>query len=229
MSMQHRTKHNCADRLFGRALPAVHVISGAYLFVIAGFFLLLVTGCSSVGGEVSAGRSALQTGRPEAAVGYLAKAAEVDPDYRIPYRVPAGVLGYLGRAYLETGKAAEARRTLEKAVNVAPQDPFVPLYLGIALIQTGERERGRKEIDAGLRAIDDTLAYFDEDRVYGFFWDPGMAIRNDIRQTLAGKFDDGQLVSSAERIGRLFDEEIDKARRDEARRRGGSDSGGGGN
>ena len=229
MSTQDRTNCNYAARLFQRAFPAIHLISGAGLCVIAAFFLLLVTGCSGVAGEVQAGRKALQTGRPEAAVGYLARAAEVDPNYRIPYRVPAGVLGYLGRAYLETGKAAEARRTLEKAVNVTRQDPFVPLYLGIALIQTGERERGRKEIEAGLTAIDGTLKYFAEDRVYGFFWDPAMAIQDDIRRTRAAQLDDDQLVTAAQRIGREFDEEIDKARRDEARRRGGSDSGGGGN
>ena len=229
MSTQHRSKCNYAEIIFERAFPAIHLISGADLFVIAAFFLLLVTGCSGVAGEVQAGRKALQTGRPEAAVGYLAKAADVDPDYRIPYRVPANVLGYLGRAYLETGRAAEARRTLEKAVNTAPQDPFALLYLGVALMQTGDRERGRKEIEAGLRAIDDTLKYFAEDRVYGFFWDPAMAIRNDIRQTRADQLDDTQLVIAAQRIGREFDAEIDKARRDEARRRGGSDSAGGGN
>jgi tetratricopeptide (TPR) repeat protein len=229
MSTQHRTNRNFAARLFERPLPAIDLISGVNLIVLAGVLLLLVSGCSTVGGEVLAGRNALQTGRPEVAVGYLAKAAEVEPNYRIPYRVPAGVLGYLGRAYIETGRAAEARRTLEKAVNIAPQDPFVPLYLGVALIQTGERERGRKEIEAGLRAIDDTLAYFAEDRVYGFFWDPAMAIQNDIRQTRAAQLDDTQLIIAAQRIGREFDEEIDKARRDEGRRRGGSDSGGGGN
>jgi tetratricopeptide (TPR) repeat protein len=229
MSTQRPTKYNYAARLFARALPAIHSISGADLFLVAGFFLLLVTGCSSVGGEVQAGRTALRTGHADVAVAYLAGAAEVDPNYRIPYRVPAGVLGYLGRAYLETGRAAEARRTLEKAVNIGPQDPFVPLYLGVALIQTGERERGRKEIEAGLRAIDDTLAYFAEDRIYGFFWDPAMAIQNDIRQTRAAQLDDKELIIAAQRIGRAFDEEIDKARRDEARRRGGSDSGGGGN
>ena len=228
MSPRHRTRHNYGARLFEGALSAFHLISGAYL-VLAGFFLLLVTGCSSVGGEVQSGRTALQTGRPEAAVSYLAKAAEVDPNYRIPYRVPASVLGYLGRAYIETGNAAEARRTLEKAVNSRPQDPFVPLYLGVALIQTGERERGRKEVEAGLRAIEDWLAYFAEDRVYGFFWDPAMAIQNDIRQTRAAQLDDKQLVIAALRIGREFDEEINKARRDEARRRGGGESGGGGN
>ena len=228
MSTQHWAKPNYEATLFERVLSAVHLFTAAYLCVIAGCYLLLVSGCSSVGGEVQAGRNALQTGHPEAAVGYLARAAETDPGYRIPYRVPAGVLGYLGRAYLETGRAAEARRTLEKAVTVASQDPFVPLYLGVALIQTGERERGRKEIEAGLRAIEETLAYFAEDRVYGFFWDPAMAIQNDIRRTRAAQLDDTQLISAAQRIGREFDAEIDKARRDEARRRGSSESGGGG-
>jgi len=191
--------------------------------------LLFMSGCSGVGGDVQAGRNALQTGRANDAIGYLTRAAEADPNYKIPYRIRAGVLAYLGRAYLETGKDTEARQTLERAVKLGKDDPFAHLYLGIALSKTGERERGRKEIEDGLRAIDDTLEYIAEDRVYGFFWDPGMQIRNDIRKSLAAKLDDAQLTMAGERIGREFDEEIDKARRDEARRRGGSDSGGGGN
>jgi tetratricopeptide (TPR) repeat protein len=191
--------------------------------------LLFISGCSSVGGDVQAGRNALQTGRAADAVGYLTRAAEADPNYKIPYRVRAGVLTYLGRAYLETGKDTEARRTLERAVSLYKDDPFAHLYFGIALLKTGERERGRKEIEEGLRAIDDTLEYIAEDRVYGFFWDPGMEIRNDIRKSLVANLDDARLTIAGERIGRHFDEEIDKARRDEARRRGGSDSGGGGN
>jgi tetratricopeptide (TPR) repeat protein len=191
--------------------------------------LLFISGCSGVGSDVLAGRNALQTGRPNDAVGYLTRAADADPNYKLPYRVPAGVLAYLGRAYLETGKDTEARQTLEKAVNLDKDDPFAHLYLGIALMKTGERERGRKEVEDGLRAIDDTLEYIAEDRVYGFFWDPGMQIRNDIRTSLAAKLDDAQLIMAGERIGREFDEEIDKARRDEARRSGGSDSSSGGN
>jgi tetratricopeptide (TPR) repeat protein len=191
--------------------------------------LLFIWSCSGVGGDVQAGRNALQTGRANDAIGYLTRAADADPNYKIPYRVRASVLTYLGRAYLETGKDTEARRTLETAVNLDKDDPFAHLYLGIALLKTDERERGRKEIEEGLKAIDDTLEYIAEDRVYGFFWDPGMEIRNDIRKSLAAKLDDAQLTMAGERIGRHFDEEIDKARRDEARRGGGSESGGGGN
>jgi tetratricopeptide (TPR) repeat protein len=190
---------------------------------------LFVSGCAGVGSDVAAGRNALQTGRANDAVGYLTRAAEADPNYKLPYRDRPGVLAYLGRAYLETGKNTEALQTLERAVKLDKDDPFAHLYLGIAMVKTGDRERGRKEIDDGLRGIDDTLEYIAEDRVYGLFWDPGMQIRNDTRKSLAAKLDDAQLVMAAERIGRQFDEEIDQARRDEGRSRGGSDSGSGGN
>ena len=205
-------------------------MTSKHVFVPICFLMLLfMSGCSGVGGDVQAGRNALQTGRANDAIGYLTRAADADPNYKIPYRIRAGVLAYLGRAYLETGKDTEARQTLERAVKLDKDDPFAHLYLGIAMLKTGERERGRKEVEDGLRAIDDTLEYIAEDRVYGFFWDPGMQIRNDIRQSLTAKLDDAQLAMAGERIGREFDEEIDKARRDEARRRGGSDGGGGGN
>jgi tetratricopeptide (TPR) repeat protein len=190
---------------------------------------LFISGCSGVGSDVQAGRNALQTGRANDAIGYLTRAAEADPNYKIPYRVRVGVLAYLGRAYLETGKDTEARQTLEKAVNLDKDDPFAHLYLGIAMLKTGERERGRKEVEDGLRAIDDTLEDIAEDRVYGFYWDPGMEIRNDIRKSLAAKLNDAQLTMAGERIGRQFDEEIDKARRDQARRGGGGGDGSGGN
>ena len=175
--------------------------------------LLVISGCSTVGGDVQAGRNALQTGRPNDALGYLTRAAAADPNYKIPYRVQIGVLSYLGRAYLETGNDIEARRTLEKAVQVDNDDPLAHLYLGIALLKTGERERGRKETEAGLRSINDTLDYIEEDRVFGFHWDANMQIRNDIRKTLAAKLDDSQLIMAGERIGAEFDEEIDKVSR----------------
>ena len=200
------------------------------LFALTFFSVwVLISGCSSVGGDVQAGRRALQTGRASDAVGYLARAAAADPTYRIPYRVSVSVLAYLGRAYLETGQNTEARQTLERAVNLDKDDSFAHLYLGIAMLKTGEIERGRKELEAGLKAMDDTLEYIAADRVFGFYWDPAMQIRNDIRKTLSAKLDDAQLIMAGERIASQFDEEIDKARRDEGRARGGSDSGGGGN
>ncbi len=186
----------------------------ADLFVAIFFSVLLfISGCSSVSSEVQAGRNALQTRRANDAVGYLTQAAAADPNYKIPYRVQVNVLAYLGRAYLETGKATEARQTLERAVKLDNDDPLAHLYLGIAMLKTGEVERGRKEIEVGLRAIDDTLEYIQEDRVSGFYWDPNMQIRDDVRKTLAAKLDDSQLIMAGEHIAAEFDEEIDKVSR----------------
>jgi tetratricopeptide (TPR) repeat protein len=227
MSRPYPTKSNHRVRLFKGTSLAIYLISGGELFVLTGFLLLLISGCSSVGGEVQAGRNALQTNRPEAAVAYLASAAQVDPTYRIPYRVPAGVLGYLGRAYLETGRPAEARRTLEQALKINPPDPFVPLYLGTALMQTGERDRGRKEIEAGLRGIHETLEHIASDNVSGIFWDPTRVIRSTIEKTLGSALGDSPLEAVAVQIGVYFEEEIDEARRDESlSRRGAADSSG---
>ena len=78
--------------------------------------LLIIAGCSNVGRDVFAGRNALQTGRPKDAIDYLVRAADADPNYKLPYRTRPGVLVYLGRAYLETGRDTEARQTLERAV-----------------------------------------------------------------------------------------------------------------
>jgi tetratricopeptide (TPR) repeat protein len=199
-----------------------------HIFVLICFSVsLFISACSSVGGDVAAGRNALQTGRPNDAVGYLTRAADADPTYKLPYRVHVSVLAYLGRAYLETGQDTQARQTLEKAVNLDKDDSLAHLYLGIVLLKTGER--GRKEIEEGLRGIDDTLEFFaEEDRFYRLSWDPNMQIRNDIRKSLAAKLDDAQLAMAAERIGSQFDEEIDEARREESRRRGGGGDGGGG-
>jgi tetratricopeptide (TPR) repeat protein len=197
---------------------------------IATFFSVsvFISGCSTVGGDVQAGRNALQIGRPNDAVSYLTRAAAAEPNYQIPYRVGVGVLTYLGRAYLETGQNVEARTTLQRAIKLYRYDPLAQLYLGISMLKIGEDQNGRNEILGGLRAIGETLEYIAADLVFGFYWDPNMQIRNDIRNTLSAKLDDSQLIAASENIGKDFDEEIDKARRDETRGRGGSDSGGGG-
>ena len=188
---------------------------------------LYISSCSAVGGNVQAGRNALQTGHPAEAIGYLVPAADADPYYKTPHRIGESVLVFLGRAYLETGKNTEARRTLEKAVSINPDDSLAHLYLGIALLRTGEGERGRTEVEVGLKGIDATLEQISADRVFGFFWDPGKQIRNDIRKTLADKLNGESLARAGLYIGAQLDEEIDNARRDESRTRGGGSSGGG--
>lgn len=187
-----------------------------------------VSGCSGVGTDFLAGRNALQTGRPNEAVGFLTRAAELDPNYKTPDRVPERVLTYLGRAYYETGDYAAASKTLEKAVSAYQDDPLAHVYLGLTLLRTNELERGRKEVEVGLEAINDTLEYIAADRVYGHYWDPGMAIRDAVKKILATNLDNHELATAAQRIAEEFDEEIDHARSDESRNRAGGSSGGDG-
>ena len=70
--------------------------------------------------------------------------------------------------------------------------------------------------------MDDLVA----DNVYGPFWDPAGTLRSEIRTALAAKTRDARWIPSVERIGRQFDEEIDEARRDEARMRAHGSGGG---
>ena len=143
-----------------------------------------------------------------------------------PPRVREGVLTYLGRAYYETGRDKEALTTLEKAVSIHPDDALAHLYLGLTLLRTGDGDRGRKEIEGGLKSIHKTIEYIAADPIHGLAWDSGRSIRRDIESALSNKSDNNQLVIAAQRIGKDFDEEIDRARRDESARRGGGDSGG---
>jgi tetratricopeptide (TPR) repeat protein len=192
--------------------------------------LIFASGCAAfqASSDVAAGRNALQTGRPSDAIISLTRAAEVDPNYRIPYQLPVSVWTYLGRAYYETGRDAEARNALEKALSLDPNDFLAQLYLGLAQLRSGDRERGRRTIEGSLKGLHETIEFIAADNVHGQFWDPGRSIRTDIEKTLAGKLTDSEFASAAAQIGKDFDNEIDRARRDEALSRGGGGGGGGG-
>ena len=179
--------------------------------------LLVVAACGGVAQQVQLGRNALQTGRPEAAVSFLRQAAELDPNYRVSSTLRDSVLTYLGRAYYETGNFTEARSTLEKAVANDKDGHAARLYLGLTLLRSGDQTRGRRETESGLKGIYDWLEYVTSDNLYGIFWDAGREIRSSIQRTLGGKLEANEFVASAQRIGKLLDEEIDNARRDEAR------------
>jgi tetratricopeptide (TPR) repeat protein len=190
-----------------------------YLLASCFTVLVLVCGCAAlqVGQDVQAGRNALQTGRPQDAVSFLARAAAQDPDYTIPYRLRASVLAYLGRAQYEAGRDSEARATLEKSLLRDKNDYLAHLYLGLTLLRSGDRNRGAEELRLGLQGLYDWLEYIAADSQSGPFWDPAGQIRGDILKALALKPDSAELVGLAQRIGRLVDEEVDRARRDEGR------------
>ena len=193
--------------------------------VLGGTIFFYACSGVQVAGQLHAGRNALQTGRPQDAIAYLAPAAENAPGYRLPYRAGESVLTYLGRAYYETGRDSEAQRALEKALDREPEDHLAGMYLGLARLRGGASD-GRHQVDAALKGLHDLLDYLSADGIYGAFWDPAGTLRGEIRTALASKAADKPWVASVERIARDFDEEIDEARDDEVRTRSRGSGGG---
>jgi tetratricopeptide (TPR) repeat protein len=186
--------------------------------------LLLVSGCVGfeVSGAVQSGRFALKGRQPDAAVAYFRRAAELDPDYVLPFVSRETVQTYLGRAYYEAGKFPDARRALELALKKNEQDYTARLYVGLALLREGSRDQGRRETESGLRGIYSGIEHIANGNTdIANYWDPGKQIRSEIQRTLAlassGKLSEGELISSAEWIGRNLDGEIEKAQSQQKR------------
>lgn len=183
-------------------------------------FALLLSGCATAGGQIQAGRRDLLYGDPNNAVAHFQQAAEINPDYLYFSVLPQGVWTYVGRAYYATGKLPEARQALERAVSRHPDDNLAKLYLGLVLARDGDRPRGLKEIEGGMRGIHDWLDYIQQRFAfsYGRFWDPNRTIRSEIASDLAmisKGADWPKLIAGGEWVGKQMEEEIDRARRDE--------------
>lgn len=188
---------------------------------------LFASGCTSlqVGGDVAAGRRALLSGNNEAALAYFQSAAQKDPDYKHGTAYQRGILSYIGRSEYAVGRLPQARETLERALNANREDDLARLYYGLALARSGDRQRGLKEIEGGMRGIHEWLDYINEAHRFSFgqFWDPARDIRSAIQGDLAmisgREFDWEKLIASSEWIGQRMEEEGDRARSDEARER----------
>jgi tetratricopeptide (TPR) repeat protein len=189
--------------------------------------LLGISACASlqVGSDVAAGRRALLAGNNETALAYFQSAAQKDPSYRYGTAYQQSVLSYVGRTEYATGRLPQARETLEKALNTNRDEDLTRLYLGLALARSGDRQRGLKEIEGGMRGIQAWLDYINDAHRFSFgqFWDPARAIRSAIQDDLttisAREFDWDKLIASSERIAQRMEEESDNARRDETRER----------
>lgn len=196
--------------------------------IVAGCYsaLLLASSCAGlqVTQDAAAGRNALQTGKPELAAGYLRRAVDADPRYRIPNRLQESGLALLGRAYFEIGNLPEARASLERAIANDKDDFLARLYLGATLVRAGEQERGKREVEGGLKAMHEWIDYVASTGYSGQFWDPAREIRSDIMQALAAMLPAPELIAVAQRVGMKLDEENEKAQRDEQRHRSGGNS-----
>ena len=89
-------------------------------------------------------------------------------------------------------------------------------------IQLGDRPGGLKEIEVGLRGINDFLNNIARTQGFniGQFWDPNRDIRNAIQYNLEmisrESFSSQQLIANIERIALQMERETDLARRQES-------------
>ena len=198
------------------------------LLALFSLFVFLA-GCTSLqtGGELQYGRQALLKGSNETALGYFYSAAQRDPNYvyATGSSPKQGVWSYVGRSEYLTGRLPEARQTLERALSTDRQEDIARLYLGLTLAREGDRQRGLKEIESGMRGINSFLDYINQAQRFsiGQYWDPGRAIRSTIQSDLAmisGKDLDWQrLIEDTEWLGIRMEAESDLARRQEAEAR----------
>jgi hypothetical protein len=190
---------------------------------------VLLAGCTSlqVAGEVQSGRQALLKGNNEAALGYFYSAAQRDPSYVYATGSSPGqsVWSYVGRSEYLTGRLPQARQALERTLAANREEDIARLYLGLTLAREGDRQRGLKEIESGMRGISNWLDYINEAHRFsiGQYWDPDRDIRSAIQSDLAmisGKDLDWQkLAADTEWLGIRMEQESDLARRQEAQDR----------
>jgi tetratricopeptide (TPR) repeat protein len=184
--------------------------------------ILVVSGCTNmqVLGEIQRGRQALLRGEPAVALPHFQRAADIDPSYLINFAPPPlteGVWTYTGRAYYGMKRYPEARKALDQALARAEQDYFARLYLGLVLGQNGDRQRGLREIETGLKGLYDSLEYIAYYDSIGRFFDSTGELRSVIRKQLASvsgkEFSWSDLISTGEWLGQQIEEEIDLSKR----------------
>jgi tetratricopeptide (TPR) repeat protein len=201
------------------------------------FTIVSLSGCArmQVAKDVQFGRQAFFVGNNETAQSYFQNAAKINPNYEY-YSMGSrqGVWSYVGRSEYATGRYPQARQSLERALAANKNEDIARLYLGLTLAREGDRQRGAKEIEAGMQGIYDWLQYVTQAHVfsYGRFWDPGNEIRSQIRTDLAmisaRDVDLQQLVAEGEWLGKRMEQESDRARKQQSdewnRDSGGRDS-----
>ena len=186
--------------------------------------------------EVNSGRQAYIIGNNEVANAYFRSAAQRDPNYIYGTALHQGIWSYVGRTEYATGRFPQAREALDRALSANKDEniAIARLYLGLTLARTGDRQKGLQEIEGGLKGMQSFLEYITETFRYSFgrFWDPGYEIRSAIKVDLAmissRDLDWPKLITASEWLGKMMEEEGDKARRQQAEEES-RDSGGRGN
>ena len=198
----------------------------------------LLSACTTtvqVGSSFQAGRRALLGGDDEAALGFFQSVAESNPNFVFATGSSPrqSIWSYVGRTQYLTDQFPQARQSLERAISGDREENIARLYLGLTLIQLGDRQGGLKEIETGLRGINDFLNNIARTQGFniGQFWDPNRDIRSAIQFNLEMISREGEnlnwqrLISDIERIALQMERETDLARRQESRERRSLDRG----
>jgi tetratricopeptide (TPR) repeat protein len=195
--------------------------------------LILLTICTflsacttmQAGSAFQAGRRALIGGDDEAALGFFQTVADSNPNFVFTTGSSPrqSIWSYVGRTQYLTDQFPQARQSLERAISGDREENIARLYLGLTLIQEGDRQRGLKEIESGMRGIDNFLNNISRTQGFniGQFWDPNRDIRSAIQYNLEMISREGlnwqQLIANIERIALQMERETDLARRQESR------------
>ena len=197
-----------------------------YLLILF-FTIVSLSGCVRMhaGQDVIFGRQALLVDKNETAQYYFQNAAQISPNYTYwSVGLLQGVWSYVGRTEYLTGRYPQARQSLERALsaNSNQNKDIARLYLGLTLAREGDRQRGVKEIEAGMRGINDWLDYVNRafPYTYGKYWDASYNIRSAIQTDLAmisaRDVDLPQLIAEGEWLGKRMEEESDRAKRQQS-------------
>jgi tetratricopeptide (TPR) repeat protein len=189
------------------------------------FTIVSLFGCArmQVSRDVWYGRQAFVVGNNEIAQSYFQNAAKINPNYQY-YSVGSrqGVWSYVGRSEYANGRYPQARQSLERALAANKNENIARLYLGLTLAREGDRQRGVKEIEAGMRGIHDWLDHVNQAYAftYGKYWDPGYDIRSTIQTDLAmisaRDVDLQRLIAEGEWLGIRMELESDRAKRQQS-------------
>ena len=196
-------------------------------------FLFGCTTTVQVGSAFQAGRRALLGGDDEAALGFFQTVAENNPNFvfMTGSSPRQSIWSYVGRAQYLTGQFPQARQSLERALAGDREENIARLYLGLTFIQEGDRQRGLKEIESGMRGIQSFLDNINRTQGFsiGQFWDPNRDIRSAIQYNLGLIANESpnwpRLIANTERLALQMERETDLARRQESRERRSMDRG----
>lgn len=203
--------------------------SAAVLILFA--LCTFLSACSTIqtGSDFAASRQALLAGDDEGALRFFQRVAESDPNfvYATGSSPRQSIWSYVGRAQYLNDQFSQARQSLERALSGGRDEDIARLYLGLTLIREGDRQRGLKEIESGMRGIYNFLDNITQSQRFsiGRFWDPNRDIRSAIQFNLDMISKEGenlnwqQLIADTERIALQMERESDLARRQEARER----------